>query len=97
MRKNGFKTVYLRGLEISGRLLVLVIAKQKYLCPVSAECPTLVTDLAQVQGINVNHQIMPNVQQRVLLVLTEIHSVKDIANQLHVSQASLAARSPGPR
>ena len=89
MRKNGFKTVYLRGLEINGRPLVLVIAKQKYLCPVSEECPTLVTDLARVQGINVNHQIMPNVQQRMLLALTEIHSVKDIANQLHVSQTTV--------
>ncbi|WP_161808312.1 transposase family protein, partial [Limosilactobacillus ingluviei] len=88
MRKNGFKTVYLRGLEISGRPLVLVIAKQKYLCPISAECPTLVTDLARVQGTVVNHQIIPNVQQRMLLALAEIHSVKDIANQLHVSQAT---------
>ena len=85
MRKNGFKTVYLRGLEINGRPLVLVIAKQKYLCPVSAECPTLVTDLARVQGIKVNHQIMPNVQQRMLLALTD----KDIANQLHVSQTTV--------
>ena len=89
MRKNGFKTVYLRGLEISGRPLVLVIAKQKYLCPISAECPTLVTDLARVQGTVVNHQIIPNVQQRMLLALAEIHSVKDIANQLHVSQATI--------
>ena len=32
MRRNGFKTVYLRGFEISGQPLVLVIAKQKYLC-----------------------------------------------------------------
>ncbi|MBM6813172.1 transposase family protein [Limosilactobacillus reuteri] len=39
MRKNGFKTVYLRGLEINGRPLVLVIAKQKYLCPVVRNVP----------------------------------------------------------
>ena len=32
---------------------------------------------------------MPNVQQRMLLALTEIHSVKDIANQLHVSQTTV--------
>ena len=32
---------------------------------------------------------MPNVQQHMLLALTEIHSVKDIANQLHVSQTTV--------
>lgn len=33
MRKNGFKTVYLKGLDIAGLPTILVVEKQKYICP----------------------------------------------------------------
>ena len=89
MRKNGFKTVYLKGLDIAGLPTILVVEKQKYICPRQEGCPELTTDLARIHGIDKNHQILDKVKQQALLALTEKRSVKDISANLHISEGTV--------
>lgn len=91
MLKNGFRKrpVKIQGLPIANVPTVLLIKKQKYICPSSAICPQTVTKIAPIIGIKAGCRIANNVKQAVTLNLSKNISQKDLGEQYWVSASTV--------
>lgn len=85
MLKNGFKTVDALGPSLHYKPTIWSIRKQKYLCKPSADCPTMVTQLATVKDIDYRNHIAWAIKQRAMMLLTTNQSQKDLAKALGIS------------
>ena len=91
MLKNGFRQqeVRVKALPIANVPTVLLIRKQKYICPSMPDCPKVVTKLAEIDGIDRNCRITNNIKQAVILDLPKNESQKDIAQDHQVSPSTV--------
>ena len=91
MLKNGFRQqeVRVKALPIANVPTVLLIRKQKYICPSMPDCPKVVTKLAEIDGIDRNCRITNDIKQAVILDLPKNESQKDIAQDHQVSPSTV--------
>ena len=96
MLKNGFRQqeVRVKALPIANVPTVLLIRKQKYICPSMPDCPKVVTKLAEIDGIDRNCRITNNIKQAVILDLPKNESQKDIAQDHQVLIALITTLRP---
>jgi transposase len=78
--KNGYKTVNIRIPNVSERVAILILRKQRFLCK---QCGH--TQIAKTTVVEPQHQISRNILHGITSSLTEDRTMTSIASQYNVS------------